>query len=128
MVKINQTASYKKKITNNDIVSYAELTGDFNPVHLDDLEAKKSIFGQRIAHGMLTASYISTVIAMYLPGNGSIYLEQNIKFLNPVKIGDTITAYVKVIDINNSIYTLQTWVEDGNNKIVVDGNAKILYK
>ena len=112
MIKVNQLASYSRTVSNDDVILFSELTGDFNPVHLDELEAKKSIFGERIVHGMLSASYISTVIAMHLPGAGSIYLEQNIKFLMPVKIGDKITAHVKVLEINNSVYTLHTWVEN----------------
>jgi 3-hydroxybutyryl-CoA dehydratase len=128
-IEINQTASFSKTITEYDVLSFAGVTGDFNPVHIDKVAAEKSIFKERIAHGMLTASFISTVIGMYLPGKGSIYLEQNIKFLKPVKIGDTVTAWVKVInfDSEKNIYTLSTWVENDQSVKIIDGTAKILY-
>ena len=122
--------SFSKTITEYDISNFAGITGDFNPVHIDKIAAEKSIFKERIAHGMLTASFISTVIGMYLPGKGSIYLEQNIKFLKPVKIGDTITAWVEIInfDSEKKIYSLSTWVENEQSTKVIDGTAKILYK
>ena len=127
-IEINQTAFFSKTITEFDVLSFAWITGDFNPVHINKIEAQKSIFKERIAHGMLTASFISTVIGMYLPGEGSIYVEQNIRFLKPVKIGDTLTAWVKVvnIDIDKNIYTLSTWVENDLNVKIIDGSAKIL--
>tara|TARA_R110001632_G_scaffold63318_2_gene151374 strand:+ start:25766 stop:26167 length:402 start_codon:yes stop_codon:yes gene_type:complete len=128
-IEINQTASFSKTITEYDVLTFAGVTGDFNPVHIDKVAAEKSIFKERIAHGMLTASFISTVIGMYLPGKGSIYLEQNIKFLKPVKIGDTVTAWVKVInfDSEKNIYTLSTWVENEQSVKIIDGTARILY-
>jgi 3-hydroxybutyryl-CoA dehydratase len=129
-IKINQKESFSKTITEYDISNFAGITGDFNPVHIDKIAAEKSIFKERIAHGMLVASFISTVIGMYLPGKGSIYLEQNIKFLKPVKIGDTITAWVEIInfDSEKNIYSLSTWVENEQSTKVIDGTAKILYK
>lgn len=129
-IEINQKESFSKTITEYDISNFAGITGDFNPVHIDKIAAEKSIFKERIAHGMLTASFISTVIGMYLPGKGSIYLEQNIKFLKPVKIGDTITAWVEIInfDSEKKIYSLSTWVENEQSTKVIDGTAKILYK
>ncbi len=128
-IKINQLASFSKTLTEYDVSTFAGVTGDFNSVHIDKVAAEKSIFKERIAHGMLTASFISTVIGMYLPGKGSIYLEQNIKFLKPVKIGDTITAWVQIVnfDSNKNIYTLSTWVENSQSIKVIDGSAKILY-
>lgn len=128
-IEINQAASFSKTITESDVSLFAGITGDFNSVHIDKVAAEKSIFKERIAHGMLTASFISTVIGMYLPGKGSIYLEQNIKFLKPVKLGDTITAWVKVVsfDSEKNIYTLSTWVENDQLVKIIDGTAKILY-
>lgn len=128
-IEINQIASFSKTITEHDVYAFAGITGDFNPVHIDKVAAEKSIFKERIAHGMLTASFISTVIGMYLPGKGSIYLEQNVKFLKPVKIGSTITAWVKItnFDSEKDIYTLSTWVENDHAVKVIDGTAKILY-
>ncbi|RZN84179.1 MAG: MaoC family dehydratase [Winogradskyella sp.] len=129
-INIGDAAEFSKTITEHDILTFAGVTGDFNEVHINKVKAEKSIFKERIAHGMLTASFISTVIGMYLPGKGSIYLEQNLKFLKPVKIGDTITAKVVVekIDSDKNIYKLITTVTNTNDDLVVDGNAKILYK
>lgn len=129
-IKINQKESFSKTITEYDISNFAGITGDFNPLHIDKIAAEKSIFKERIAHGMLAASFISTVIGMYLPGKGSIYLEQNIKFLKPVKIGDTITAWVEIVnfDSEKNIYSLSTWVENEQSTKVIDGTAKILYR
>ena len=95
-LKINQEAHYKKKISENDINLFAEVSGDNNPIHMDDKFARSSIFKKRIAHGFLSGSLISTVIATQLPGPGSIYLNQSLKFLAPVFIGDTITAIVTI--------------------------------
>ena len=96
---IGDTASLSRTITDADIRSFADVTGDHNPVHLDDDCAGRSRFGRRIAHGMLTASLISSVIANELPGEGSIYLGQTLKFVAPVFPGDTVTAMVTVTDI-----------------------------
>ena len=95
-MEIGQKASFSKTITEGDVYSFAGLVGDFNSVHVNLIEAEKSMFGKRIAHGMLVGSFISTVLGMYLPGPGTIYLEQNCKFKNPVFMGDTITATVTV--------------------------------
>ena len=99
MVKIRDKAKFSKKITEEIINKYAEMVGDFNPLHIDEGYAKKTIFKGRIVHGMLTASLISTVLGTKLPGPGSIYLSQTIKFLKPARIGDTITAIVEVTNI-----------------------------
>ena len=95
-----QEAKLTKVISDEDIHVFAELSGDHNPVHLDDEYASKTVFKKRIAHGFLTASLISTVIATKLPGPGSIYLKQSLKFIAPVFVGETVEAKVKVIDIN----------------------------
>ena len=95
-----QEASLSKIISDDDIHDFAKLSGDKNPVHIDDEYASKTIFKKRIAHGFLTASFISTLIASKLPGPGSIYLKQSLKFLGPVFVGETILIKVKVIEIN----------------------------
>ena len=95
-LKINQKAHYKKKISENDINLFSQISGDNNPIHMDDKFARSSIFKKRIAHGFLSGSLISTVIATQLPGPGSIYLNQSLKFLAPVFIGDTITTIVTI--------------------------------
>lgn len=131
VLEIGKTASFAKTIAECDIYAYAGITGDFNPVHVNAEEAKKSIFGQRVAHGMLTGGLISTVLGNKLPGEGTIYLEQNLKFTAPVYIGDTCTACVKVKEILNQekgIYKLETKVMNQNGRTVSEGYAVVKYK
>ncbi|RLA18551.1 MAG: (R)-hydratase, partial [Gammaproteobacteria bacterium] len=99
-LKVGQSASMTKTVTEADVILFAGVTGDFNPAHIDDEYAKKSMFKGRIAHGMMSAGFISAVLAMKLPGPGTIYLGQTLKFKAPVRIGDTVTATVTVSDIN----------------------------
>ncbi len=126
-LKLNQEATLTKTITKNDINTFADVTGDHNPVHMDEEYAKKTIFKKRIAHGFLSASLISTVIANKLPGPGSIYLRQNLKFLAPVFIGDLLTVKVKVISlqIERKRVTLLTECFKSEKKILT-GEAEIL--
>ena len=105
---------------------FAGISGDFNPVHINKIEAEKSVFGKQIVHGFLVGSFISNTIGMKLPGQGTIYMEQNMKFKKPVYIGDTVTACVEVIDFINmekNILKLNTTVVNQNNDIVIDGYA-----
>jgi 3-hydroxybutyryl-CoA dehydratase len=90
---------YRKTVTETDVVLFAGLTGDNNPMHIDEEFASQTRFGGRIIHGMLTASFLSSVIGMKMPGPGCIYMGQNIKFLKPVHIGETVTARATVIEI-----------------------------
>lgn len=90
---------YRKTVTETDVVLFAGLTGDNNPMHIDEEFASQTRFGGRIIHGMLTASFLSSVIGMKMPGPGCIYMGQNLKFLKPVHIGDTVTARATVIEI-----------------------------
>lgn len=108
-------------------MAFASLTGDFNPVHVDAEAAAASSFGERIVHGMLTASLLSTVLAMQLPGPGAIYLSQSVKFLRPVKLGDTVVAHVAVtaIDTDKRCLTLATTVRNARGKNVVEGEAVV---
>lgn len=124
---IGMESSYQKTITETDIDAFAALTGDTNPVHLDSEYAAITPFKARIAHGMLSAGLISTVLGTQLPGPGCIYLEQQIKFKAPVFIGDTLVATVTVEDINQrrgrvSLKT-QCFV---NTKLVLDGTASMM--
>jgi 3-hydroxybutyryl-CoA dehydratase len=98
-LKIGDVAEFSKTVSESDIYLYAGVTGDFNPAHINEDYAKQTFFKTRIAHGMLSAGFISTVIGNKLPGTGTIYVTQNLSFLAPVRIGDTITANVEVIDI-----------------------------
>ncbi|MFC7048526.1 MaoC family dehydratase [Emcibacter nanhaiensis] len=97
---VGQTASLEKTFTEQDIHHFAEVTGDCNPLHLDEDYAKTTLFKGRIAHGMLTAGLISAVLGTELPGPGAIYMSQNLKFRAPVRIGDRVKAQVTVEDVN----------------------------
>src|SRR5689334_15055891 len=96
---VGQTARYARTVTEADLVLFAGLSGDSNPVHMNETYASSTVFKGRIAHGMLSASFLSTAIASKLPGPGSIYLSQNLKFRAPVRIGDTVEARVTVTEI-----------------------------
>jgi len=125
--EIGQTASFTRTITEADIVQYAGLSGDFNPIHVDSEYARGTRFGQRIAHGMLTASLLSNLLGMRLPGPGSVYMEQTLRFARPVFIGDTITATVEVTgyDAAKGNLTLRTECRNQKGEIVLEGEAKM---
>ena len=122
------TAEFSKTVTEADVVMFAGVTGDFNPAHVDAVAAEKGPFGGRIAHGMLSASFISTVLAMRLPGPGTIYLSQGLRFLRPVRIGDTVTAKVQVVETMAAKrrVRLATWVENQDGEKVVEGEALVM--
>jgi 3-hydroxybutyryl-CoA dehydratase len=96
---VGQEASLSKTVSDADIVGFAELSGDKNPVHLDAAYAATTMFKERIAHGMLSAAYISAVFGMKLPGPGAIYISQTLNFKAPVKIGDTVVTTVKLVEL-----------------------------
>ncbi len=98
-LEVGMSATYSKTITDADITIFAGVSGDTNPVHLDDDFAAQTLFGERIAHGMLSASFISTVFGTRLPGPGCVYLSQNLRFRAPVKVGDTVEARVTIKEI-----------------------------
>ncbi len=127
-VKRGMTASVAKTVVESDILKFAFASGDHNPVHLDEEYAKKTRFGKRIAHGMLSASFISTVLGTRLPGPGTIYLEQSLKFCRPVFIGDTVTATVTVtrVDRKTNYVWLKTVCTNSQGKPVVTGRAKVM--
>ncbi len=127
-IKIGQKAKYIRKITEEDIDKFAEVSGDHNPVHLDEEYAKQTIFKGRIAHGMLSASFISTVLADKLPGPGTIYLRQELAFKKPVRIGDEITTQVEVLskDDEKKRISLKTTCLNQENSIVISGEALIM--
>ena len=126
MVEVGQSAIKKNIITEKDIELFAQASGDFNPLHLDEQFAEKTIFKKRIAHGMLSASYISAILGTVLPGNGSIYLGQTLNFLKPVYIGDEITTIVTVTEVKNKKVKLETKCVNQNEEVVTIGEAKIL--
>jgi 3-hydroxybutyryl-CoA dehydratase len=98
-LSVGMTETYSKTVKSSDVVGFAEITGDRNPIHLSEHFAAKTPFKGRIAHGLYTASLISAVIGTRLPGPGAIYLSQTLKFLAPVKIGDTVEAIVEVVEL-----------------------------
>lgn len=129
-IQVGDQAVFSKTITDYDIYQFAGLTGDFNPMHIDNEFAKETFFKERIAHGLLTGSFISTVLGMKLPGPNSIYLSQTFKFVAPVKIGDTVKAVVEVIEKRDDkrIIKLKTLVMNQRQEIVVDGEAVVMKK
>jgi 3-hydroxybutyryl-CoA dehydratase len=126
-IKVGDDASITRTITEANIGAFADLTGDTNPIHLDIEYAAKSMFGERIAHGMLVAGLISAVLGTQLPGPSSIYLGQDLKFMAPVKIGDTLTVTATVTEKRDDkrIVKLRTTATNQRGEMVVDGNAVI---
>jgi 3-hydroxybutyryl-CoA dehydratase len=126
-IKLGQSAEVTRTITEDDIQSFGDLSGDYNPIHFNDEWAKQTMFEGRIAHGILTAAFISAALGMYLPGTGSIYMSQSMRFLAPVRIGDTITARVEVSVLNDEKerVTLCTTCTNQENKLVLDGEALV---
>jgi|SRR6185503_15936795 len=126
--KAGDTAEITKTIEQSDIDSFANVTGDHNPVHVDEEFAKTTRFGRRIAHGMLTASLISAVLANKLPGEGSVYLGQTLQFVAPVFPGDEITALVTVREVREDkpIVKLETICLNQRGEVVVRGEATVL--
>ncbi len=99
-LKVGQQASFSKTVAESDVYLFAGISGDFNPAHINQAYAEQTAFKNRIAHGILSASFISTVIGCQLPGPGTIYISQTLNFLAPVHIGDTITATAEVVELN----------------------------
>jgi 3-hydroxybutyryl-CoA dehydratase len=128
-IEIGETAKFTKTITETDIYLYCGISGDFNPLHVDQLYANKAIFKGRVAHGMLVASLISNVLGMKLPGPGTIYISQDIKFFKPAYINDTLTA---IVEVREKIPTkrhiiLRTYCLNQNTECIIDGEAKVLF-
>ncbi len=126
--KVGDSAEITKKITAADIEAFAEVTGDHNSIHLDETFAKTTRFGRRIAHGMLTASLISSVLANKLPGEGSVYLGQSLQFVAPVFPGDEVTARVNVKQVRDDkpILKLETICVNQRGETVIRGEATVL--
>ncbi|HEL2057594.1 TPA: MaoC family dehydratase [Streptococcus suis] len=125
--EIGQSASFSKTVTETDVVLFAGISGDLNPAHTNEVEASQGMFKKRIAHGMLGASFISTVLGMYLPGPGTIYLGQDLRFLKPVAIGDTLTATAHISAIDEKGWlTLDTLVTNQDGQKVIAGVAQVI--
>ena len=127
-IEVGQSAEFTKSISDEDVMSFAKITGDFNPVHVDEVAASNSQFGGRIAHGMLTAGLISAALAGKLPGPGSIYLSQTLRFTAPARIGDTVTATVQVIEIvaAKRRVKLSTICTNQRGEKVIEGEALVM--
>ena len=126
-IAIGDTATYSRLITNHEVQAFAAISGDHNPLHLDPEYAATTVFGECIAHGMLTGALVSAAIAMQLPGPGSIYLSQSIQFRAPVLLGDTLTVTLEVIDKHSKQpwVTLGCTVENQAGKAVAKGEAQV---
>ena len=126
-LQVGMSATYTKTVTDTDITTFADVSGDTNPVHLDDTFAEMTLFGERIAHGMLSASFISTVFGTRLPGPGCVYISQNLRFRAPVKVGDTVEAKVTVKEIiheKKRVFFDTVCTVDG--RPVLDGEACLM--
>ena len=121
-------AEMAKTVTEADVILFAGVTGDFNPAHVDDEYARRSRFGGRIAHGMLSAGLVSAVLAMKLPGPGTIYLSQSLRFTRPVMIGDTVTARVEILELTapKRRVRLATVCRNQRDETVLDGEAVVM--
>jgi 3-hydroxybutyryl-CoA dehydratase len=127
-INLGDSASFTKTIGESDVYLFAGITGDLNPAHVNAVAASEGMFKQRIAHGMLTGSFISTVLAMQLPGPGTIYVGQNLQFRGPVFIGDTITARVEAAEKldQRKWVKFKTTITNQDGKLVVDGEATVI--
>ena len=127
-LRVGQAVDYARTVRDADVVAFAGITGDENPVHLDEAVAARSRFGGRIAHGMLSAGFISAAIGTRLPGPGSIYLGQTLKFTLPVRIGDTVTTRVEVLELvpEKRRVKLATRCTNQEGQTVIEGEALVL--
>ena len=126
-LKVGDTAEFTKTVSEADIYMYAGVTGDANPAHIDEVYASNTFFKTRIAHGMLLGGFISTVLGNRLPGHGTIYMKQELDFLAPVRIGDTVTARAEVVEIiqDKNRVLMRTTCVNQDGVTVVDGEALV---
>lgn len=127
-IKVGDVETFARTITESDVYLFGGVTGDLNPAHTNQVASEKTMFNGRIAHGMLTASYISTILGMYLPGPGTIFLSQETKFLKPVHFGDTITAKVTATEVNveKNIVSFDTECVNQEGVKVLVGKATVM--
>ena len=127
-IQIGDSASFTKTVTEADITLFAGYSGDFNPAHLNAVEAEQGMFHGRIAHGMLSAGFISAVLGMQLPGPGTIYMGQELRFVKPVYIGDTVTATATVVERipEKNRLKLETIVTNQKGEQVITGMATVM--
>ena len=127
--EIGQTATIKKTLDRQTVEAFASVSEDYNPIHLDEDFAKTTQFERPIVHGMLASSLISGLLASKVPGAGSIYLGQSLKFVRPIFVGETVTAKVEVISVRDDkpIAVISTQVLNANGEVAVDGEATVMY-
>ncbi|MGE3832884.1 MAG: MaoC family dehydratase [Parvibaculaceae bacterium] len=126
-IEVGMEAAHERTVTGADIDAFAEISGDRNPVHLDADFAARTPFKERIAHGMLTASFISTVLGTKLPGTGAIYLSQTLRFKAPVKIGDCVRAAARVISLDRDKRRVSLECRASvNDRVVLEGEALVM--
>jgi acyl dehydratase len=125
--EVGQHVSFSKTFTEDDMRRFIEITGDVNPIHLDEEFARKTQFGRRVVHGMLTASIFSTMAGMLLPGTGAVYRSQTLKFLHPVYINETVTAHFVVRSIDRAKHRLEidSWIENEAGEHVIEGTCEV---
>jgi len=126
-IKVGDQATVSKTISESDVYLYAGITGDLNPAHVNEAYAEQTFFKTRIAHGMLSAGFVSAILGMHLPGPGTIYLHQTLSFKAPVRIGDTITASVEVLEVidGKNRIRLQTVCENQEGTVALEGEALV---
>ncbi|NLB67527.1 MAG: MaoC family dehydratase [Bacteroidales bacterium] len=124
---IGQEERMSAQFSMEKVKAFANITGDFNPIHLDPVYAAQTIFKENIVHGFLVASLFSTILGTKMPGEGSIYVKQNMKFVKPVYIDDTVTAVVSITDINfeKQLVTLNTTCHNQDGVVVIEGDALV---
>ncbi|WP_032120744.1 MaoC family dehydratase [Clostridium amazonitimonense] len=127
-INLGDKACFEKTISESDVYLFAGITGDLNPAHINQVASENTMFQGRIAHGVLVSGLISTVLGMHLPGPGTIYLGQELKFTAPVKIGDTIKAEAEVIEMikEKNRIKLKTICTNQHGKVVIDGIATVM--
>ena len=126
-LQINDSGSFTKTITEKDVFAFADISGDFNPLHIDEEYAKKTRYGRRVAHGILMAAIISSVLGGEIPGVGTVFVELHIRFLKPVFIGDTVTANAIVTEIiNPKRMRLMVYCVNQDGADVAIGNAVVI--
>ena len=127
-IRVGDAAAFSKTIGESDVYLFAGITGDLNPAHVDQPAAEKTVFGGRIAHGMLSAGLISAVLGMQLPGPGTVYMSQSLRFTAPVRIGDTVTARVEITErvVEKNRVRLATTCTNQDGKLVLEGEAWVM--
>jgi len=127
-LEIGQSASVQKRITEAEVLTFADISGDVNPVHINEEHAKTSVFGQRVAHGALVSGLTSTVLGMELPGQGTIYLGQENRFVAPVYFDDVVTARCEIVEIikEKNIVKFATTTTNQDGKVVITGIATVM--